>query len=336
MPSGARHSRRSIPDVATAPSLSLRACSIIVRVRGWRTSIANVAARRAGRRRSRRPSGPVEPGASRSAARPLPVPPVSRRRPGGRWTEVAVTLTVRQAALRSAVAGRRCGACSSAAREREFGRRGACGRSPLPPAGDERRIDEPVRQPGGQQARGDRYAQQRRTRDLGRGSALSRDSSLSGRNRLSSRSKSSRNSRHASAVASSATRSRTVVPMQSKLRSVMTTAWSAGRGAAPGRRGGGRGGGRGGPPERARSRRRRAGRGARGPAPRRGRCSTIRVTITRRDHPGGAPAQPPRAPAARPSRSRGPRRPASGTRARRDREEQPERPGDHRETARAS
>src|SRR3954453_2594608 len=41
-----------------------------------------------------------------------PAPRVSRRRPGGRWTEVPPSLTVRQAAPRSGPAGR-C-ACASA------------------------------------------------------------------------------------------------------------------------------------------------------------------------------------------------------------------------------
>ena len=175
----------------------------------------------------------------------------------------------------------------------------------------------PVGELRGHQPGGDGAAQQRRGRDLvARVGVEPAELAVGPEPAQRPRRSRSRNSRHAAAVASSTTTSRTSVPMQSKVRSVMTSAWSAGRERAAAAAGAGAAGAgaAGGGAERAARRSRRAG--ARGRAPRAGRCSTIRVTITRRtsDLPRRRRRRPP-PPAARPPRSPGPPRPASGTRA---------------------
>ena len=90
-PSARRQTRTLSPEVATAPALDVKRVRSCSPVRGCSTRTSNrrsgVARRRpAGRRRSRPRSAawPASRSASRSAARPLPIPPLSKRTPVGR------------------------------------------------------------------------------------------------------------------------------------------------------------------------------------------------------------------------------------------------------------
>ena len=133
VPSGARHRRVSMPEVATAASST---CSVwkLAPVSGWRTSMSNAPPTRMSPPQSiaKRPSRRL---ARRSAARPLPVPPVSKRRPGGRRTVSSVSLIRRHGCVR---VGLRRGRWAAPARGRARARargRGGCGRSRWPRAG---------------------------------------------------------------------------------------------------------------------------------------------------------------------------------------------------------
>ena len=191
------------------------------RLAGERVADLDVDARRrrAGRRRSRPPSGLSSRFASRSAARPLPVPPVSSRS-AGRAADAVVGERDAAPAARAgrAAAGARRGAAASACASGELGvAAGAVVAGGLE-LRDERRVDEAAGQLRG--AAGRRRSAACSSAETGtssRGSALRRQSSLSGRKRLSVASKCSRNARHSSAVVGE--RAGRSVPMQSKVRS---------------------------------------------------------------------------------------------------------------------
>ncbi len=166
-----------------------------------------------------------------SAARPLPVPPVSKRRPGGRTTSPACSSTAnrRHGCEGSGRAGRRGGASASAsasgspaipARER-----GSPARLDLT---DQGRVDEAAGALGGRRGRRrPRGAAAPRRGPVGGGSALRAQSSLSGRKRerAASNALRTRVPRSAASAAGgmpgpgSPISSRTWLPIASKVRS---------------------------------------------------------------------------------------------------------------------
>ena len=326
VPSGARQSRVSMPDVATAPSSRLQRVDRLAGRAGGGPRPRRCAARRAGRRRSRRPSARARAAcASMSAARPLPMPPVSSRTPGGRRIESVGDRDARQRRARVGLgraARRRLG---ERLRERELGRAAravvAAASSAATSVGSTR---PPVQlrrhQPGGDRAR----AAARTPGPRSRGAALRRQSSLSGRKRLSV-------GVEVLEERAARGRGRVVVDEQPDVgahavegqvghdervvRGAGAAAAAGAAGAAVRAGAGAAGRGRAGAPRRpargrAGPREPPAGVDARRVAAPPPRCSTIRVTITRPDdHLRRGAASPPRRAAARPRRAPG-RRPA--------------------------
>ena len=323
-----------MPDVATAPSSRLERVDGLAgeRVADIDLERSSRVRRRAGRRRSRRPSvAAAEPGGEEVGGEALA---------GAAGVEADAGRAADGSSVDADRASRRAGSgAARRARRRRAARAAASGSSGVaavavvagglerrrPASG--RRARRCARPPT---ARGDRGPQERRGRDLARAGGVEPAQLAVGAEAGERGLEVLEELAAAAAVASSPTTSRAWVPMQSKVRSVMTSGWSSGAGAgAGGRRGAGAGAG---------------GRGRRGAwrcaaAARRcvvaaaGRCSTIRVTITRRisTRRGAGDATAATA-AARPRRSPGRRRAriwkaSSGH----DREEQPERAGDHRE-----
>ena len=297
-----------MPEVATAPSST---CSVWIdcRVSGWRTSTswAPPTRRSPPQSTAQRPSSRF---ASRSAARPLPVPPVSRRSPGGRRTVSSVSATRRHSSCGSGLAGARCGDQLQRVLEGELRVAAGAVVADRLQLRDERRVDEAVRQLRGQQPGGDRGVQQRRRPGPPRagprsgGRARCRDGSGSASRRSARGTRGTRRPRPV--------RRRTVVPMQSKVRSVMATVMRSGWSAAPEqvRRGPARRERGQGPNRRLRawSRRREPSRGAGG-----ARRSASRSRGGRRS--GAARRSPTPRPAASARRAPGRRHGASGTRA---------------------
>ena len=175
MPSARRQTLTSMPDVATPPAPSCRlmttspvsGCwtSTSERLRGrQRPADADVAAAvdrdaaEAGRRAS-----------SASAASPLPVPPVSRRTPGGRaidpcGIEDADVAPARGGVRAGRAARRRAPASASASGAAAIARARVAIAGGLERA-DERRVDEPAGPFGGPEPGADGGAQQRRRRN---------------------------------------------------------------------------------------------------------------------------------------------------------------------------
>ena len=108
------HSRASMPDVATAPPCS-SSTAASPPPSGWRTSTAWSPCTRMSPPQSTAhgPAG-ASSAATRSAMKPLALPPRSSRRPGGRVIVRSPTVTRRYRAAGSGAAARRAGAPASA------------------------------------------------------------------------------------------------------------------------------------------------------------------------------------------------------------------------------
>ena len=198
-PSAPRQMRERRPDVATAPSRTVKPSSSVSPVNGCSTSTSRAGAGVAADAQvAAAVDGPVRvarraASRARSAAWPLPVPPVSMRRPGGRVIVPASSST-------EIVAPARVPASATPARRgtAALGERRAQVQAPgsvpgLAVAGglevvEERRVDEPAGELARPRApRGPRCAADPTRGPSSRGSAFSAQSSESGLKRESAR-----------------------------------------------------------------------------------------------------------------------------------------------------